>query len=110
LVKNTGLVRFSSSLRNPIPLGNATGLQTRLHTVRHVGRDNGSERVNVLSIQPSAAAQRGGDDRLVEPEEGLRRLLHAWVFVAEARDEDGLLACWIEFGVCFFKKTKEEIC
>ena len=73
-------------------------LQTLLHALGHVGRDQAPDLIHVLPGKRILPQSRL-DNVIIEPEERLRRLLHAGIFAREAGDEDRVVAVWVELGV-----------
>ena len=73
-----------------------TLLQTTLNPQRHIRRHHGPPLVQLL---PTQTAQGRLHNIVLEPQQRLRRLLHAGVLTPEPGHEDGILAVRVELGV-----------
>ena len=73
-------------------------LQALLNPLGYISRNEAPNLIHVLSSK-GILPQRGLDNIIVEPEERLRRLLHAWILTREPSHEERVIAPRVELRV-----------
>lgn len=82
----------------PLPLANPALLQALLHPLRHIRRNQPPK---LLQIRPlkRILPQRRRHNIIIQPEESLRRLLHARVLAREPSNEKRIVASGVKLRV-----------